>query len=310
MQDIIVKSVLKNKLFKDSYCTPEDFQNIKLSINCINESKILFRKGQKIDSVFLLQSGEINHFVEDDNGKTKVISYKEGDFIPHDFTNSSISDSTAIAVRDTYYYLLNEETVDHFLSTNKQVKENYEKLAKELKGTLYDQPSFNYPLISDEEPKVESEKPVDEIEETRIKNITREVEPEEPPENGIDIKTVKRRMNQENQFDIVRYDDIDILTVNIKEATLAYSPKLKEILTGLIEGGTTKLIVDLDYCDIIDSTFLGTLVVILKKIGGFGGEMRLVCGNKPAWMIFEMTGMGKVFNTSPELKSALEAFYN
>ncbi len=310
MQDIIVKSVLKNKLFKDSYCTPEDFQNIKLSINCINESKILFRKGQKIDSVFLLQSGEINHFVEDDNGKTKVISYKEGDFIPHDFTNSSISDSTAIAVRDTYYYLLNEETVDHFLSTNKQVKENYEKFAKELKGTLYDQPSFNYPLKSDEEPKVESEKPVDEIEETRIINITREVEPEEPPENGIDIKTVKRRMNQENQFDIVRYDDIDILTVNIKEATLAYSPKLKEILTGLIEGGTTKLIVDLDYCDIIDSTFLGTLVVILKKIGGFGGEMRLVCGNKPAWMIFEMTGMGKVFNTSPELKSALEAFYN
>lgn len=117
-------------------------------------------------------------------------------------------------------------------------------------------------------------------------------------------------MKPENQFDIVRYDDIDILTVNIKEATLAYSPKLKEILTRLIENGTTKLIVDLDYCDIIDSTFLGTLVVALKKIGSIGGEMRLICGNKPAWMIFEMTGMGKVFNTSPELKSALEAFYN
>jgi len=310
MQDIIVKSILKNKLFKDSSCTPEDFQNIKLSINCINESKILFRKGQKIDSVFLLQSGEINHFVEDNNGKTKVVSYREGDFIPCDFSNSSTSDSTAIAVRDTYYYLLDEETINHFLSTNQQVKENYEKFAKELKGTTFNQPSFDYQKKSKSEHELKPEEPVKELEERRIENITGETRAEETPENGIDIKAIKSRMKPENQFDIVRYDDIDILTVNIKEATLAYSPKLKEILTRLIENGTTKLIVDLDYCDIIDSTFLGTLVVALKKIGSIGGEMRLICGNKPAWMIFEMTGMGKVFNTSPELKSALEAFYN
>lgn len=315
MRDIIVKSIMRNKLFKDASCIPEDFLNLNLSINCIRESKILFRKGQEIKSIFLLQSGEINHFVENEDGKTNVISYRGGDFIPRDFSDSSLSDSTAIAVRDTYYYELDKNAVIHFLNTNQKIKENYYNFSNLLHGQIYEQPSFVYKTTSGKEENSEVREEINKNEKDKEENrattnsISEEKITEETSHNKIDLNKINNLFNPENPFDIVRYNDIDILTVNIKEATLTYTPKLKSVLTKMIDEGTYKLIVDLDYCDIIDSTFLGTLVVILKRIGSIGGEMRLVCGNKPAWLIFEMTGMGKVFNTSSDLKSAIEEFY-
>jgi len=70
----------------------------------------------------------------------------------------------------------------------------------------------------------------------------------------------------------------------------------------------TNLIVDLSTAQMIDSTFLGALVVSLKKCTTAKGRFVLVGSNKPAWMIFEMTGLASVFTSYETLEEAKASF--
>jgi anti-anti-sigma factor len=52
--------------------------------------------------------------------------------------------------------------------------------------------------------------------------------------------------------------------------------EFKKILFKDIQTGWRKIIIDLTECKFIDSTFLGTIVIALKKITELGGKLRLV----------------------------------
>jgi anti-anti-sigma factor len=80
---------------------------------------------------------------------------------------------------------------------------------------------------------------------------------------------------QEKQGTIV------IEIVNLTRATLKEAEEFKKILSRDIELGWKNIIVDLTDCEFIDSTFLGALVITLKKITGLGGNLKLV-GFQPA----------------------------
>lgn len=102
--------------------------------------------------------------------------------------------------------------------------------------------------------------------------------------------------------------DILIEIVNLDRATLREAEKFKELLTLNIEQGERKIIVDLSACEFIDSSFLGALVHVLKKIVKSGGDLKLV-GFKPAVRsMFELTRMFRVFETYSNLKEAVESY--
>jgi anti-anti-sigma factor len=72
--------------------------------------------------------------------------------------------------------------------------------------------------------------------------------------------------------------------------------------------GWRKIIVDLSECEFIDSTFLGALVVSLKKVTGLGGDLRLVGFQPAVHSMFELTRMYRVFESFKTKDEALKSF--
>ncbi len=104
------------------------------------------------------------------------------------------------------------------------------------------------------------------------------------------------------------YDDILVEVVNLTRATLKEAEEFKLTLVQDIEAGWRKIIVDLTECEFIDSTFLGALVVSLKKITGLGGDLRLVGFQPAVHSMFELTRMYRVFESFKTKVEAIESY--
>lgn len=85
------------------------------------------------------------------------------------------------------------------------------------------------------------------------------------------------------------------------------SPKLRERLVALVAGGTVRLVVNLEHVDFIDSTGLGVLVGILKRVRARDGSLDLVCRQDGLLRVFTITGLDNVFAIHATLEDATEA---
>lgn len=102
--------------------------------------------------------------------------------------------------------------------------------------------------------------------------------------------------------------EVSLFKVNISRATMNEAEEFKFILSEEIGEGRKNLVVDLSDCEYIDSTFLGSLVVTLKKVTTQGGDLRLI-GFKPAVRsMFELTRMYRVFETFESKDEAVKSF--
>jgi anti-sigma B factor antagonist len=79
------------------------------------------------------------------------------------------------------------------------------------------------------------------------------------------------------------------------EVDVATAPRLRERLVGLVGEGRTRIVVDLEKVDFIDSTGLGVLVGALKRVRTNEGDLALVCTGPRILKVFEITGLTKVF---------------
>ncbi len=109
-------------------------------------------------------------------------------------------------------------------------------------------------------------------------------------------------------YDRVIIEGKVIITVELVRATIKEAEEFKEILSQEIESGTRDIIIDLCYCEFIDSTFLGALVVSLKRLLTVKGTLKL-CNLKPSvYSMFELTRMYKVFQIYDSLDKALSSY--
>jgi len=111
-------------------------------------------------------------------------------------------------------------------------------------------------------------------------------------------------------MDYIRKENngVILLQINLSRATLKEAEEFKTILMKDINEGRKKIVVDLSGCEFIDSTFLGTLVISLKKVTSIGGDIKLV-GFKPAVRsMFELTRISKVFETFGSTNDAVRSF--
>lgn len=102
--------------------------------------------------------------------------------------------------------------------------------------------------------------------------------------------------------------DIVIITVSLKRATLADAEEFKEVLVNEIQRGIKKIVVDLSFCEFVDSTFLGALVVSLKKLTALDGDLRLVGFQPAVHSMFELTRMYRVFESFKSTDEAIKSF--
>lgn len=102
--------------------------------------------------------------------------------------------------------------------------------------------------------------------------------------------------------------DVLVITVNLFRATLKEAENFKNTLVTEIENGWKKIVVDLSYSEFIDSTFLGALVLSLKKVTSMGGDLRLVGFQPSVHSMFELTRMYRVFESFKTQEEAVNSF--
>ena len=102
--------------------------------------------------------------------------------------------------------------------------------------------------------------------------------------------------------------DVIVEKVNLTRATLKEAENFKGTLVKDIESGKKRIVVDLADCEFIDSTFLGALVVSLKKITALGGDLKLVGFQPNVRSMFELTRMYRVFESFETKEEALASF--
>ncbi|MBE0569989.1 MAG: STAS domain-containing protein [Ignavibacteriaceae bacterium] len=111
-------------------------------------------------------------------------------------------------------------------------------------------------------------------------------------------------------MDLIRSEKkgIIIFRINLSRATLKEAEEFKNMLKKDIDSGKSKFVIDLSFCEFIDSTFLGTIVISLKKVTAIGGDIKLVGFQPAVRSMLELTRISKVFETFESTDEALSSF--
>jgi anti-sigma B factor antagonist len=99
------------------------------------------------------------------------------------------------------------------------------------------------------------------------------------------------------------HPDFTVLTVE-GEIDLYTSPVLRQQLVALAEGGATRLVINLEPVEFLDSTGLGVLVAALNRFRRLDGDVELICSQPRILRVFEITGLTRVFTIHPSRAAA------
>ncbi|MDR3667244.1 MAG: STAS domain-containing protein [Ignavibacteriaceae bacterium] len=104
------------------------------------------------------------------------------------------------------------------------------------------------------------------------------------------------------------HGSIIVEIVDLKKATLIHAEAFKLLLFDDIKSGWKNIIIDLSECEFIDSTFLGAIVMGLKKVTQIGGNLCLAGVQPEVKNMFQLTRMNKIFNIFDAREDALASF--
>jgi anti-sigma B factor antagonist len=91
------------------------------------------------------------------------------------------------------------------------------------------------------------------------------------------------------------------------EIDLFTAPELKQKLTDAIEGGKTRIVVDLTQTTFLDSTALGVLIGAVKRLRTRDGALVIVNVDQNIAKTFEITGLDQIFTIVGEREAAIAA---
>ncbi len=108
-------------------------------------------------------------------------------------------------------------------------------------------------------------------------------------------------------FAVNRQNDVIIIDVE-GQLIVGNRQELKEKVLQELEGGGRKFLIDFARTGYIDSSGLGVLVSLSKKIREQGGELRLANLNEDLRTLFELTKLDTLFQISKSRDEALSSF--
>ena len=83
-------------------------------------------------------------------------------------------------------------------------------------------------------------------------------------------------------------------------------PQLRDHLLGLVAAGEYDIVVDLSGVSFLDSSGLGVLVMVHKRIRTAGGALRLAGCQPEVVSIFHLTALDRVIEMFPTVQDALK----
>lgn len=108
-------------------------------------------------------------------------------------------------------------------------------------------------------------------------------------------------------FEVSKNDDVTLIEVE-GQLIVGNRQELKQQVLEQLEGGDRKFVIDFAETGYIDSSGLGVLVSLSKKIREQGGELRLSSLNEDLRTLFELTKLDTLFRIADDKEQALEGF--
>ncbi len=100
-----------------------------------------------------------------------------------------------------------------------------------------------------------------------------------------------------------------VLIVSVDgQLIVANRNELKDKVLKALEDGESKVVLDFLSTEYIDSSGLGVLVSVSKKIREAGGELRLAGLNEDLRMLFELTKLDTLFKICNTTDEAVQSF--
>lgn len=104
-------------------------------------------------------------------------------------------------------------------------------------------------------------------------------------------------------------DPKGVLLISVDgQLIVANRQELKQAVLEALENGETKFVVDFENTGYIDSSGLGVLVSVSKKIREAGGDLRLSGLNEDLRMLFELTKLDTLFRICEGKADAVDSF--
>ncbi len=108
-------------------------------------------------------------------------------------------------------------------------------------------------------------------------------------------------------FAIRKHGDVSVVEVD-GQLIVGNRQELKQKVLDELEKGDRKFLIDFEKTGYIDSSGLGVLVSLSKKIREQGGELRLANLNDDLKTLFELTKLDTLFQIADTRQRALESF--
>ena len=108
-------------------------------------------------------------------------------------------------------------------------------------------------------------------------------------------------------FQVSKNDDVTLIEVE-GQLIVGNRQELKQQVLEQLEGGDQKFVIDFAHTGYIDSSGLGVLVSLSKKIREQGGELRLSSLNEDLRTLFELTKLDTLFCIAYDKAQALDGF--
>ncbi len=91
------------------------------------------------------------------------------------------------------------------------------------------------------------------------------------------------------------------------EVDLHHTPDIHKALVAACAEQPARLVVDFESVSYLDSSGIGTLVEVFRRVNGYGGKL-ILCGlNDRLLSMFEITKLDKLFTICPSEAEALSA---
>ena len=108
-------------------------------------------------------------------------------------------------------------------------------------------------------------------------------------------------------FEVSKNGDITVLDVE-GQLIVGNRHELKQLVLDRLEAGERNFLVDFERTGYIDSSGLGVLVSLSKKIREEGGQLRLANLNEDLRTLFELTKLDTLFQIADSREEALSSF--
>lgn len=106
-------------------------------------------------------------------------------------------------------------------------------------------------------------------------------------------------------FDLRRFGKTAVVEV-AGQLIVGNRQELKRMVIAELESGTRRFVVDFALTGYIDSSGLGILVSLSKKVREAGGRLRLASLNEDLGTLFELTKLYTLFEIFDNLEDALQ----